>query len=209
MQQLLISIDHDDVLWPFFDRLLETYPPVDETYLAPDYAGPCDFDEIWACSSEEANRRIQEFAGQDQCRHEPVSGAIEALSKLSCYYRQTILTARNPPLHPWTKLYLDHHFGDIFEGYHHVGNRYNGGPWETKGSASQRLSVACHIDDHPVNIADCVKDGIPAILFGNYPWNRGYELPVGVAYAKDWPAVIELLLPPSGWLAGATKALGH
>lgn len=181
MARPLIALDFDDTLLDTFGSLIRH-----ATALAYDCSGLETLG--YRCLPDCA---FQSFHNEESPSNTAlVAGAREACAVLRAKgFGLTILTARQPVTREGTSKLVEAHLGDLIEDLVCVG--YGG-----KSAALRALAPVLFIDDSPTHIAEADAEGIPAILFGNLPWNMSAPH----AYrARSWtdtiPMALGMLLP--------------
>lgn len=126
---------------------------------------------------------------------EPFAEVRHVLEGLTEKYTLVVTTSRSNSIADQTKNWLDRHYDGIFTDAHFAGiwDGDNSQGHEklnlTKADLLKKIGATHLIDDHPKHCFAAAKIGIPAILFGEYPWNRDVELPDNVTRCIDWQAV--------------------
>lgn len=135
------------------------------------------FWEAWGGTKKEAIYKYFDFMNSEYYRQvKPLSHAYEILRRLQ--NRGHILlniTARQTELEEISLRQLEEHFPGIFE-MTLFGNHYS--PTDNQSLSKLELcqenNVHILIDDDPRNVYPCIGR-ISTILFGKYPWNRGFK----------------------------------
>lgn len=133
----------------------------------------------------------------------PLAGAIETLRAHADHCRYVVVTSRQHSIAKQTLEWLSTHYPGIFADVL-FGNHWgpSGTTKRTKLDMCRAAGATLLIDDSPAYAAEVASAGITALLFGDYPWNRG---------DRHEP----LVLPPGGGsgaaallpAAGATEGL--
>lgn len=155
-----------------------------------------DWAQMWGVTHEEAVRRGKIlFERHYQATYQPVAGALPVLQALSTRYRLVVLTSRRQVSEAVTREWLEKYYPSLFPELMFSGfwedPTKGGGHLLTKGEQLKTMGVAYFIDDHLKHCASAAQNGIPSILFGEYPWNRHDALPTRVTRCRDWAAVLE------------------
>lgn len=151
--------------------------------------------DMWQVDLAETERRAGEWFSSGVARtYQRRDQSTAVLTQLSKRFRLIITTSRSKPLRADTHEWLEEHYKGIFEEVHFSGI-YDGVLDDrmavlTKGDLFKSLGVRYAIDDQPKHCVAALEHGAEAILFGDYPWNRG-DFPAGVTRCKDWQGVLE------------------
>jgi len=194
MKKPIIAVDIDDVLSHNVPAFLEWSNQQYGTSLTLE-----DYDEDWAkmwqVDHAEAERRnhvwhaAELFAG-----YEHREDALPVLQHLKQRFDLAIITSRPTRMREITLEWLDSRYPDLFIDVHFAGM------WDTvtadshkatKADLAQKLGISYLIDDQPKHVLAVAELGIPAVLFGSYPWNQDVAVPDGVIRCADWKAVQE------------------
>ncbi len=151
--------------------------------------------ELWNLNLEETlARRDELFDGKVYQTLAPIHAADEVLRRLSQRFELCIVTSRSSVLNTDTREWLKRHYPGIFsDDVIHFS-----GIWDkvdhtthaqTKADILKSLDADYLIDDQPKHCIGASEVGIKSILFGDYKWNRGVEMPPLVTRCKDWAAV--------------------
>jgi len=116
--------------------------------------------------------------------------AHEVLLELKKKYKIVALTSRVKEIHAVTKTWLEENLPGAIEEIHYSG-AYDDDKSEatqhlTKGEIAKKLGVDYLIDDQPKHINLAAEQGIKALMFGDYHWNRDVKLHPDVVRVKDW-----------------------
>jgi len=101
------------------------------------------------------------------------------------------MTSRDIAVEEKTRDWLTHHFPEVFNKVHMLGNKYDSAAYREKAEVCKELGVYCLIDDSLRPVLETNEAGIKALLFGDYSWNQADELPEDVTRVKDWQEVLE------------------
>jgi uncharacterized HAD superfamily protein len=102
-------------------------------------------------------------------------GAHDALVQLSRDFSLHVVTARQFHAEQLTRCWIERNYPGIFDEVH-FGNHYcKEGKSRTKAEICRSINAVMLIDDSISYARNCASEGIPVILFGNYPWNRPHE----------------------------------
>lgn len=166
---------------------------------------PEDYQEewavVWGVSLDEAvQRSIDFYASGIVGEYEPYESAMPVLRRLSKRFKLVAVTSRREILKPETDSWMAKHFPGIFQ------ELYYAGIWDrqltqanvqetlasTKATLCTQIGVEYLIDDQLKHCISAAKDGVKAILFGDYKWNRfEHRLLEGITPASSWTEVRE------------------
>ncbi|MBC7581805.1 hypothetical protein H7097_02955 [Aeromicrobium sp.] len=194
MNKQILSVDIDDVLSHSAKQIMaygnENWG---HTHSIEDFNE--DLASMWQVEPDEAERRWLEYIDSGIfSRLEVIVEAREALERLSQTYQIIAVTSRRDSLLPLTGEWIASNYPGIFHQIIGAGIYGNGRPdahMLTKADVLKSIGSTHHIDDQIKHCAGAYSVGVPAILFGDYPWNRDVDLPETVTRCKDWPAVLE------------------
>jgi uncharacterized HAD superfamily protein len=125
----------------------------------------------------------------DQSHVPLLPGAEFALRQLKVKYHIVYVTSRNPSWESATRKWFSNHFED--EIVVHFAERNADGKSETKGQICKRLGAGILIDDNYEHCMSAVKEGVTAVLYGDYGWQPAVKNQV--VHCVDWQAVLEYL----------------
>jgi uncharacterized HAD superfamily protein len=195
----IIAVDIDEVLASFSKSVVAF---VNDKYNANmSISDICSlrFDQLWNISVEETNRRMDEFHDSVYFREQlsPVDEmAFHYLGLLKEKFELHVVTARKSKIENITRDWIETHYPNVFTDIH-FGNHYispeeaeeSMAKGEVKHATKRSKSSMCKdigacllIDDHLEYAIDCAEHKLPAILFGNYSWNRGVISPQHAPY---------------------------
>ncbi len=120
----------------------------------------------------------------DQSHVPLMQGVKDAITLLSKDYDVVFVTARDVSWEKATRQWFMHHFDGDIELYFSEGYRNKG---MTKGQICKEIGATWLIDDVPKHCESALKEGLRAILFGDYGWHG--DPPEGVIRCADWKAV--------------------
>lgn len=167
-----------------------------------------EFHQVWGGSLEEGSMKVREFFESPVFEEiSIIPGSIHVLRKLCRDFTLHIVTARPNYAEDVTKKFISKYFQNIFAEVH-FGNHYAvDGPPISKAEICKRINAVLLIDDSLKYAKNCAAEGIPVVLFGEYPWNRPQH-PDREEYlsessdesrvwmikeAKDWNKVLDLV----------------
>lgn len=187
-----MAIDLDDVLAAHVEAFVEFSNTQYGTDLTiEDYSE--HWTEIWKMEREEVEKRAAEFhIHENTAEYAVKEEAVTALETLSKTYDLYIVTARRASMVDNTIIWVDRHFPGVFKDIHFVPI------WEpnntiSKADICKRIGANYIIDDLASHCNLAASNGIHAILFGDYAWNRNEEITEDVTRCKNWSEVLSYL----------------
>lgn len=187
-----IAIDLDDVLAiniPAFVRFSNQKWGMNLTI--EDYEE--DWMKTWQVDIDGLEERARVIEKEFWHTLEHSKEAVPILNGLAKRYKLVVATSRRRAVGKTTADWIDKYFAGIFEEIHHAGifdvndaSEYAEASKKTKAWLCQEIGADYLIDDHPKHCIGASAIGVKAILFGNYPWNRGVKLPDNVVRLKNW-----------------------
>lgn len=196
MKKQTIAVDLDDVLGEEVN-LIRRF--INERYglnlTAGDYNIEASFggfwETVWGVDQQKAIEWFDAYNKSGALMNQQLlTGASETISRLKRKYDLVIVTARPDTQAELTHAWLGKHFPKVFGQVRFVP------VWDkslkiTKAQICKEVSADYLIDDSLEHCALAAEEGITALLFGDYGWNRKTQLPEGVIRVKDWQAVME------------------
>ena len=153
--------------------------------------------EIWKVDTDEWQKRAVEYhnSGAVSELTSRKSEAMPVLEELRHRFKLVIVTSRRLQVRKETSRWLELYYNGIFEEIHFAGM------WDvvtenshkaTKAKLCKEIDADYLIDDQPKHCIATAKAGIPALLFGNYSWNKNIKnLPPNITRVKNWQEVLE------------------
>lgn len=192
MTKPIIAVDIDDVLAVHAEAMIAySNRTFGLSLTMEDYTE--HWSQMWQIDHEETAKRSNEYHSTDDMSHyKHHEDAVEVLKHLARDYRLIIVTARRQQVTEITKVWIDKHFGGIFEAIHFadIWNTITDTSFiATKADLCQELGVSYLIDDQSKHCNAVSEKGIQAIMFGNYPWNRNNEVNPAVVKCANWQEV--------------------
>ena len=187
----IVAVDIDDVIYPLVPSLIEYLGTKHQVRLSEQDFKEYDLRKVWGGGPIEAAEIFEGYKESSGVHVAPINGAREALHALSKNYQVIILTSRDISNHERTNSWITHHFPEIFEDVHLLGNKQDSEAFREKADVCKELGVYCLIDDNLRHVLETSALGIKTILFGYYPWNQSDKLPAGVVRVKNWQEVLE------------------
>ena len=194
MSKKTIAVDIDDVLAINVPAFIEFSNQRWKTNLTiEDFTE--DWRTMWEVDTETLAARVKELDDQKLVAgFEHFKDATETLAALKRKFKLVITTSRRRVLIPQTTDWINNYFPDLFEEIHHAGiwDKLEKQAYQaTKAELCRQIGADYLIDDHPKHCFAAAEAGIPSLLFGEYPWNKGSKLPDGVSRVKNWQEVGE------------------
>lgn len=149
------------------------------------------WERIWQVDPDKAKEIYDAFVNSpDKASLKVIDGAIEAIDQLKQRYELVVITSREGAAMEVTKPWLEQHFPDTFSRVEFVA------AWSkerkvTKALIGKALGVKYLIDDNATHCNLAAEEGIQALLFGDYGWNRKLELHPNVTRVMNWREVLE------------------
>lgn len=186
----LIAVDFDDVLMPFVRELAAYHNEKYDTALAVDAYLHFYFEQIWGGTREEASAKVVEFFQSGRATmSEALPGSEEALQELSELFEFAILTSRPSAYERETLEWANGRFPGRFREIRFANYWDTSRPRLTKIEVCKDLGAVALVDDHGDYVLEAARSGLPAVLFGFYPWNRQLETHTLIRRAADWSEV--------------------
>jgi 5'(3')-deoxyribonucleotidase len=117
-----------------------------------------------------------------------MEGALDVIAELKKKYRLVIVSARFGTQIEDTHHWLEKHLPGVFDGIHFM-EMWDEDKKTTKAKVCQEIGAGYLIDDNVEHCGLAAEEGIQALLFGDYGWNRAEDVHPGVVRVKDWHAV--------------------
>jgi uncharacterized HAD superfamily protein len=189
----IIAVDIDEVIYPFVPSIIDYLDTEHKVKISPEDFVKYDFRQVWSGGPIEAEKIFKQYIKYSGIQIAPIKGASDALSQLSQNYKIIVVSARDIRNFPKTKVWIEHHFPEIFNDIHLVGNQHDSEPnkWRTKSEVCLELGVSYLVDDNLTAVTQTGALGIKALLFGDYAWNHVVGLPKSVTRVKNWQEVLE------------------
>lgn len=195
MKKPIIAVDIDDVLAANAEGFVAFSNQRWGTNLGPDDYTE-HWAEVWQIDMAETNKRAEELhASGVIASYLHFDEAVPVLESLAKNYELLAITSRRISIEKLTREWLSRHYANLFKDVLFAGIFDAPVSLErlsyTKANLFASNNVDYVIDDQLKHCRAASELGVPAILFGNYPWNQSSALPAGVTRCKDWPAVLE------------------
>lgn len=192
----VIAIDIDEVLSSQLEAMrLFINEHYGYNHSSEDYLVEADYwgywETLWGVDEQEALRRERHFINSGGLQAmKPVIGSLDSISKLKKRYELVIVTSRRNEYADITHKWLDSHFPSVFAHVKFTSLRGQQASL-AKAKTSKEIGADYLIDDNLEHCIEAAKSGIKAILFGEYGWNRGREVPKEITKVKDWQEVLD------------------
>ncbi|CAN5610997.1 hypothetical protein BH23PAT1_BH23PAT1_3910 [soil metagenome] len=190
MKRQTIAVDIDDVLAAHAEAFIDFSNKKYGTSLTlEDYHDHWSY--VWKVEYSEIERRAKEFhVPKSVMQYKLIQEADKAIHRLSGNYDLVIVSARGQDLLQTTREWIDNYFAGLFVDTHFVPI------WEpnntvTKADICKQIGAAYLIDDVPGHCNIAAEEGITALLFGDYAWNRHEKIADKVVRVKNWQEVVE------------------
>lgn len=189
MKRPVIAVDVDDVLASFALDFVSFSNTRWGTNLTVD-----QYDEhwgkMWQVDNNEVQRRSDEFHASDTVTGMSHHKAAEpVLKRLAESHELIIVTSRRRAIAEATERWLSEKFPSMFSRVIFAGmwdtnasNRHV----MTKADIYREIEAEYVIDDQLKHCLAASDNGIKAILYGEYPWNKTDRLPALVTRCHDW-----------------------
>jgi uncharacterized HAD superfamily protein len=192
MERKIIAVDVDEVLFPLAPTFLEYHNDKWGTSIRLNQMLSYYIEDITGETAEVMLEKIKAYIETEHyAEGKPIEGAIAAIKKLRQTYKLAVVTSRDHFFRGHTEDFLNDHFKGLFDELHYTHQADSPDVVVPKHQICKDISAVALIDDHPNNVLDCAKNGVPAILFGNYPWNQLDPLPERVVRVDNWQGVVE------------------
>lgn len=154
-----------------------------------------DWMTMWGVSADEMRERSRIFHTSGiVASYQANAEALPVLKKLCIQSDLRVVTSRQQLIREQTKIWVENHFPGIFTDIHHSGifdSGEAGAHITTKADMLRQIGASYLIDDQLKHCTAAAEQGVPAVLFGNYPWNQAEVLPRGVVRCVNWKEVEE------------------
>ncbi len=185
----VVLLDLDDVTFPTRELIIRFTSEVYGMRLEENDFTRHGLDKVWGCTRDEAEVREGEFL-EWAFSIPPSLGAVEVLEWLRPYYDFDIVTARWSSLEEITFRWVASHLKDKIRDVHVCG-------WRPKPEVASAIpGVVVVVDDYLKSLKlyqEALGIKVVPVLFGEQPWNLGWEEPPGTRKVRDWWEFGELL----------------
>jgi hypothetical protein len=194
----IIAVDIDDVLADYSGSLVEFANSRWNAQLTHD-ALTENLGEVFKIDKDEWLKRFYEFIGSNPYPEMLNIGGADALRTLRLLgerFNVVTMTSRPLEVRETTLKWLDKHFPQVFDDVIFALPYKDGEDpdvWEkrTKADFAVQCGVSYLIDDQPKHANGAAEQGVSALLFGDYGWNREAEIAAGVTRVADWGGVAD------------------
>lgn len=146
---------------------------------------------IWHTDEEETERRAAAFQSHGIYRDLPVvEGSYAGLKRLSQTYDLVVVTVRRQSVIDATHLWLQGNFPSLFKDIRFI-HFWDKGVATSKAEVAAEMGASYLIDDSLKHCTLAAQEGIEALLFGDYTWNKAETLPRGIHRVKGWSEIME------------------
>lgn len=188
----VIAFDFDDVILPVAEHIFRYYKKTYGIDVPPQhyYGDP----RAWGVDSlrEVSARVVEHLYDPAYMELRPSTETIEAVKQISHNNTLHIVTGRPVSAAVLTQKTLDDHLPDVFNTVHYID--YNGARSRTKAEVCRQIGAELLIEDNPAHALKVAQAGIPAVLFGDYAWNKTLTgLPLNISRALTWEQVLSQL----------------
>ncbi len=189
-----IAVDIDDVIADSTESLrVVTNERTGSNLLTEHFRIPGDYwgyyERVWQIHGLDKQISFKKLDNEmiDDQSHVPLlPGASFALMELSKKFEVYLLTSRDSAWETATRKWLDDNGFENFNQLHFT-NNFKG--LKTKGEICSQLGISWLVDDNPEHCQSAVKNGVQALLFGEYGWH--HKSTDGLKRCKSWPEVLE------------------
>lgn len=188
-------MDIDEVIFPFVSEFAPWHNQMFGTNVGFEDFHSYEFEDVLDISVPEVVERVHLFLGQEH-RHRhvsPIEMAADSMHRLAKNFEIHAVTARHPSYRDETKEYLDHYFGESIQDITLVGHAANMDVLKTKASVCKEIGAVALVDDSVAHLEKCLESDIGAVLFGDYPWNSGLQVPDGIIRCRNWEETVDYL----------------
>jgi uncharacterized HAD superfamily protein len=188
----VIAVDIDEVLFPLAPTFLKYYNQQTNTSYGVEDMTSYYMEEVSGEPREVVLEKLKAYLDSEyHTGAKPISGAIEAISRLRKNYSLVIVTARAPFFEGHTQKFLHEHFSGLYDGFYNIHQSDIEHKHLSKAQACKEIGAVALIDDHLNYVLDAAQNGVSCLLFGNYAWNQTDKLPDKVTRVKNWREVLE------------------
>lgn len=196
MSKKTIAIDIDDTIAETLEAFRKKANEYADSSLEPaDYVIEADYwryyEEVWerhGIADLVSTDRVYEDLHTDQSLVPLLPGAQFAVGELMKRYNIVLITARDPRWETATKKWLLQQFGDDAPELY-FSQAHRDAKHKTKGQICVDLRAEWLIDDNVEHCLGALREGVVALLFGNYGWQ--HKAPNNLISCPDWQSVLE------------------
>jgi hypothetical protein len=194
----VLAIDLDGVVYDWFRQLLLRIGLI----LGRDFDINQMFDHDFAVplglNSREMNNLLDKTRMQIDLDHIwLVPGAVNAINRLSEYFRIVVITSRSEAQYPATIRSLERDFGGKIREVHlglGQGNPYTSKDGrKTKQQLAESVDAVCLVEDNPNEFVSWDSQSVQPILYAQ-PWNARFAAENPQIVRDTWPYLTEYLI---------------
>ena len=195
---VVIACDIDEVLFPYLSGYVKYYNRIHKTTIKVSDFHSYNFSQVHGGTPDDIADLIYAFHDQPEFEEiEPITGSLEAITKLQELGELHFVTARQEAIATKTRDWIKKHFG-IDSNRIHIGNHWtrDSDPIKTtrsKAEMCRSIGARILIDDAPAYALECARDGMKVFLFdldGEYNWNKPTPLHAGITRVHNWDETI-------------------
>ncbi|MEK6819865.1 MAG: hypothetical protein AABY03_01550 [Nanoarchaeota archaeon] len=191
-----IGLDIDGTLAKYFENFIKYYNERFGTVFSTEDIFTLHLWEIFGMQKGEEMPRIEDFSKTDYFRQiSPYDGSQEAIATLAEKHNFGIITARSKFLETETRLWLQNHYGDIFQNgnIHFTSQHFPGnGEKQKKSEFCLEHNYDIMVEDYHGHVNECAEKGIQTLLI-TQPWNKKENLHSSVQRVENWGEILQYL----------------
>ncbi len=190
----IIAVDIDDVLSSQTDVIIAFSNSEYGTKLTrEDLKRPGDYwgyyYNLWEVDKEEGAERFKKFLDEKYPLKQVIhKDTREVIRKLTQKFRLEIITSRKSNYQQVTLEWIEQHIPGVFDGVHFT-DVWSKGEGAKKAKVCLEIGAGYLIDDNAEHCNLAAKEGINALLFGDFGWNLTKQLHQNVTRVRDWGEV--------------------
>jgi 5'(3')-deoxyribonucleotidase len=192
----IIAIDIDDVIGAENEAVRNFINShYGEKHTAEDYLTEGKYwsywEDIWQVGKDEGRKRLEAFLNSPiKDNLKLVKGSRNSINTLKKRYELVIVTSRYGLQLKTTRPWLEKHFPKTFGQVAFVAT-WSKDKKVSKAVVCKQIGASYLIDDNAEHCNLAAEEGIQALLFGDYGWNRQVEVHPTVRRVKNWEEVLE------------------
>jgi uncharacterized HAD superfamily protein len=188
-----VAIDLDDVLIEFAAGFIDFHNSVFGTSFQFDEFHSFIFWKVWGGTQEDNIKEIYDYYKSDHFKNiKLVSGAFEAIFKLSKDNELFIITSRNEDTEQLTKEQVHSFFPNMFDEIYFTSNYSLSNKSKSKAMVCDELDIDVFIEDSADNANQSVREGRKVFLF-NKPWNINTDIDKRIIRVDSWEEILDML----------------
>jgi len=191
LKKPIILVDTDDTIIHHANPLVEYLNYIyQKTYKVEDIEGYQVW-KLYGITYEAFWHELNTFFRSDYYFQSSfVENSIKTLQDLASDFRLVMCTSRSLAWQgPTMELFEDRGILNLFEEFYFGGDYGPGENAIPKYQNCLKAGASLIVDDYPKAVNACLENGIPSILFGNYPWNHEILSVSGGRRAWNWQEV--------------------